>query len=449
MNLTSVTGFSLLDYVLDVARFYRAINGEAANKQDLEKAVLKTSEERRRRWLVEVGVRTRTPKEKGIIQDCLEVMLGKWSLLEPKDDMITPTTNLMQIGELLQASREADAKQHLLDAMLRSRKEIPFSPSNILLKIRNRTSPQIFRMAFCCSYSQDKKRRSKVLPEPGPECLYTNRDGTALDDFVFVKDILDTNFRAFDIMCDWGLFFELLDYISLESEDLKDILFKKVGQGYMEQVALKAPEYLPEGARVLGVTVNRPTRLVYLTMQMASVSEILSGVQEIEGPHLSTFSKSCVRNLCAILQPIDEDTSKEEMLSIARARGILILSDGPDIFGIPSDSEFSKLHPDRTYLLAMREPGIEEFANSVRETHRNLTGGRPIVPVWAGDLSEAVCYELRIPESVFTNNLLKLKGLGKVQFHKSPLIWQVAGSKGRRRRPIIFGGRGYGKVSLV
>ena len=175
----------------------------------LEKAIQQTSKRLRDKWFTQLGLRIkREPKTEGIIRECLNVMLGRWGLLERKDGRISGSQRLVEIGAMLTESREMDARWHLYDAMLRSKRETAFSSSNLLLKIRNSRSDRTFRVTFTMHGRVIRDDKGEHLR--GPECRFTHEDGTALNDASFVQDELSTNFRAFDIMVDWGLFFCLL-----------------------------------------------------------------------------------------------------------------------------------------------------------------------------------------------------------------------------------------------
>lgn len=440
--MSSVTGFSHLEYVFAAAEALRNSPNHCATPDDIKMAIKKVAEERIHQWLIKVGWKLESRRPDKIIDDCLQA-LKKWKLVKQEGECIKATNEILLMGELLERKQDVDARRILLNSILCSNKELPFHPSNILLKIRDSGPEHKIKMVFAGQMEnvEKRQRKSKTLDEMSMEIPFITESGTALDDGSFVKEKLQTNFRAFDIMCDWGTFFELLDYRSLEPGAMNNLLYEYASHNYLIDLAKKY------GYK--SVYIERPKRMVYLTVRIASLSElIVAHRSEIDKLNLNDFARRCIKEILSALDfASHEEVSAEKIIEKGLERGIYFISDGPSIYGFVGKNDFHLIDPQKTYALMYPKVTLDDFEACVKKNHDKLSNGRPMVPVWVGDLAELVCAELRIPESLFRELLLKLKLKEVVVFHKAPMF--IAGVKRRRRLPIVNEtGRSYQMVSL-
>jgi hypothetical protein len=442
--MSSVTGFSHLEYVFAAAEVLRNSPDHRATSDDIKEAIKKVAKERLHQWLIKVGWRfgeQHLPKK--IIDDCLQA-LKKWKLVKQEGMYIKATDEILFIGELLEKKQDIDARRMLLNSIWCSSKELPFHPSNILMKIRDSGPEHKIKMVFSGipeKVEENGRRKCITLEEMSMEIPFITESGVALDDGSFVKEKLRTNFRAFDVMRDWGVFFELLDYRSLEPGTMNNLLSKYASPNYLDELAKK------HGCK--SVRIERPKQMVYLTVRIASLSELMDVHRdELNKPNLNDFAQSCIKEILSELNfTTHEEISVEKIIESGLSKGIFFVSDGPDVYGFIGKDSFNLINPHRTYALMRPKVTLEDFKACVNKIHDKLSNGRPMVPVWIGDLAELVCAELRIPESLFKELLLKLKLMGAVFFHKAPMF--IAGVKRRRRLPIVDEtGRSYQMVSL-
>jgi len=444
--MSGVTGFSHLEYVFAAAEVLKNSPDHRATSDDIKEAIRKVAKERLHQWLIKVGWRLdeqHLPNK--IIDDCLQA-LKKWKLVKQEGMYIKATDEILLMGELLEKKQDIDARRILLNSILRSNKELPFHPSNILINIRNSGPEHKIKMVFSgitekVEQNGRRKRKSITLEEMSMEIPFITESGVALDDGFFVKEKLQTNFRAFDVMRDWGVFFELLDYRSLEPGTMNNLLSKYASPNYFDELAKKY------GCK--SVHIERPKQMVYLTVRIASLSELMDVHRdELNKPNLNDFAQRCIKEILSELNlTTHEEISAEKIIESGLRRGISFVSDGPNVYGFIEKESLNLINPYRTYALMHPKVTLEDFKTCVEKIHDKLSNGRPSVPVWVGDLAELVCAELRIPESLFEELLLKLKLAGKVFFHKAPMF--IAGVKRRRRLPIVDEtGRSYHMVSL-
>jgi len=412
--LGGVTGFSHLEYIFAAAKVLKEKPDGRCERDEIIEAIKESAERRIQEWFAKVGWREQRRPGK-IIEECLRAM-KKWNLIDLDENIVKAKEEILLIGSLLEKSQVNYAKKRLLNAILTSRKEKPFHPSNLLMKIRNSGPMHKIRLVF-----RGKKEMSKEIP-------FVTESGMVPDDGCFVKEILRTNFRAIDVIRDWGVFFELLDYTSLESKYLNEISKK---YGYQRE------------------KIERPRHLLFLTVRIASLSELKQAILENpENLGINDFSQRCIREILQTLNFRNGNVTFERIVEKSLEMNLDVISDGPEAYGYITKDNIHLIDPQRTYVIMRPKINLEDFKRCVEESHRKITGGRPIIPVWVGDLAETVCANLRIPESLFRKLLLELKVTGAVVFHKAPMF--IAGVKRRRRLPIVDEtGRSYQQVSLV
>lgn len=443
--MSSVTGFSHLEYIFAAAEALKNSPDHCATPEDIKKAIKQVAKERIHQWLIKVGWKESRQPDK-IIDYCLQA-LKKWKLVKQEDTCIKAMNEILLIAELLEKKQDAAARRILLNSILRSNKELPFHPSNLLIKIRDSGPDHKIKMVFTGKLekaAEKEQRKSKTLEEMSMEIPFVTESGVALDDGSFVKEKLQTNFRAFDVMRDWGKFFELLDSRSLEPGAMKSLLHKYAPSNYLVDLAKKY------GYK--SVHIERPKQMVYLTVRIASLSELMvahsNHSNEIGKLNLKDFAQRCIKEILSALDftPYEEITA-EKIVDRGVERGIHFISDGPNIYGFVERNDLHSIDPQRTYALIHPKVTLDTFETCIKKNHDKLSNGRPMVPVWVGDLAELVCAELRIPESLFKELLLKLKLREVVVFHKAPMF--IAGVKRRRRLPIVDEtGRSYQMISL-
>jgi len=454
---TSVTGFSRLVYILDMAKYCR--NRNQVKGKELLEVVLKTAEELEEDWMIKVGKRP-GKKAGNIARTCVEA-LTKWGVLSKvqtglaiEETTYTPSKKLRIIGELVANGREEEAKHHLLDVVLTGGEE-PFYPSRLWVPIRDYRIKIIQVMFGCRKTGEDGKKHIKTVP--GPTISFKEAEGIAYDDGIFVRDRVNTNFRAFDIMCGkggWGEFFGIINNFPLETSVLESRLTR-------EQITEARKKY-----SCSTIVVKRPALGVYLTVLLASFDElkrallILEKNQSLSLEELalnldkSTHAVECITNILYRLNLISKEGTKwkrshegeitfRELFERSKGKSVVI-SDSPRAMGVRKEFH-PDLDPKRCYVLMKAPMSLSIFEETVTEIYGKLVRDRFGYPVWIGDLQNSVCRVLRITKDVFQNFLLKLHEKGTVNLHKAPILDERIAYK---RLPIIHQGRAYYQVSI-
>jgi len=423
--------------------------------------VLKTAEELEEDWLIKVGKRAGKKANK-IAQTCVEAST-KWGFLSKvqtgthaltiEKTTYTPSKELRNIGELFANGREEEAKHHFLDAVLAGGEE-PFYPSRLWVPIRDSRIESIQVMFGCRKVGKDGKKHMETVP--GPTIFFKEADGIAYDDGIFVRDRVNTNFRAFDIMCwkgGWGEFFGIINNFPLEMSALTSRLTKEQLNEAKEKYSCST------------IAIKRPVHGVYLTVLLASFDELLSTFLLLEKPlsledlasdlDKNTYTIECITNILHRLKLISKEGTKwkrsyedeitfRELFERSKGKSVVICDHS---LAVGVRKEFSSdLNPKRCYVLMKMSTSLSMFEKTVTEIYGSLVKDRFGYPVWIGDLQNSVCRVLRITKDVFQDLLLKLHEKEIVNLHRAPTLGMRAVAY--KRRPIIYQERAYYKVSI-
>ncbi len=405
----AVTGISHIEYILPIASYAFTEKKNVLKIDDIFNIVRSEAIKREKEKALAIGkfwqdYDKKIAKKKNFLQGIttsLILAMKKWGLMketEPKGNfqVLQP---LLIIGNLNSVGDLEKAKLYLYELILKSKKEKPFEPLNFLMKIRDNVVEKIEALFM-------KNAEEKV------ESFHVPRlEGRAYNDNLFVRKILGTNFRSFDIMKDWGRFFELLETyeevpISVDRE------YEKI----------KYPKYEVFLTKIL-CTVDEMYKFLEFTKESSSVSitdlmdnfkkskyavisilhnlKVLNMIEYREGKIIASNIGLSIQNVEQLLKVIYE--------GIRLKKGFLVV-DSPEDKAVLL--EFSHdINVDPSYLLVIFNSSwsLADFEKTVRDVYDNLTGGMHYRYVWIPLLRKEVCRELRIHGSMFDHLLSRLK----------------------------------------
>jgi hypothetical protein len=380
-------------------------SGYAISEENISKDLKQIAEQRRRLsariWagfqLTKTIPLTREKKPPKY-QKVLNTM-RKWGLAESSQNRILPTQEGLELGRAYIQNAER-GRLLLYNTILKHESDIPFSPRNFLLKLRDYTT-------------------DKVEPEPADKNLRDtfhkivdlkeSISGEAFDDKAFVRHV-NTNYFSFDVMRDWAIYFEFINSAQLSHEERE----------YMSCVA--------------GLPLYRPRYRIYLVSRISTFLESISVLQLIRESGSCTveyvrdrfgssrFTLDCVlHNLvwCGILTDrngigFDQDLlarlpdSPEEFSELLLARVLklperfFVFSDWPSKTGLISTiRQASGIPPTNMLVFGKPQIGEELFLRELKKAHLEVSNNDALRYAWIPAVRQLVCRRLRLSNHQF------------------------------------------------
>jgi hypothetical protein len=403
----AVTGISHIEYIFPIATYVHMQNKDSITKEEILSIVREEAIRREKEKALALGkfwqdYEKKLAKKKSFLKgitDSLILAMRKWGLIEDArtKEIFQVLPPLRDIGKLNSMTEVEKAKIRLYELILRSKKETPFEPFNLLMQIRNNVLDEIEAIV-----KRDHKKIIERFQVPYSE-------GRVYNDNFFVYKKLGTNFRSFDIMTDWGYFFELLD-----TYETSPILIKEAKRRVLY------PKYEVFLTKVIS-TINEMNQFLEFAKEKTEPLSINDFQDKFK------YSKYATISVLHNLKALDLLEYKEEKIGISSkalsiqdvkeltkaifekitTRGGLIILDAPEEKAVLSTFS-TNINPNYTLIMLNPSWSLEDFEKSIRSAYDRLTKGMVYRYVWISKLRKEVCRELRIHSSTFDSFLCKL-----------------------------------------
>jgi hypothetical protein len=404
----AVTGISHIDYIFPIATYVNMQSKDSVTKEEILYIVREEAKRREKEKALATGkfwqdYEKKLLKKKRFLEgitNSLILAMRKWGLIRESatNGVFRVLPALHDIGMLNVTHKVEMAKIRLYDLILKSKKESPFEPSNLLLQIRNNLLDKIEAII-------EKEKNKQIIESFSIPYL----EGRAYNDNIFVRKKLGTNFRSFDIMKDWGSFFELLDVyeeIPISNINVKgrilypkyEVFLTKVISTVKEMIQFL--EFVREKSKPL--TINDfQNQFRYSKYVTVSILHNLKALDLIE------YEEENIRISSMVQSTRDAKDLTKTIFNEITPRGGLIVLDSPKEKAVLS--EFCR-EIDPTYMFVMMNPSwkLDDFEKVLRASYNRFTGGLGYRYTWIAKLRKEVCRELRIHSSMFDSFLCRL-----------------------------------------
>lgn len=417
----SVTGISHIDYIFPIAAYAYLLKKDSITRREILHIVREEAVKREREKALYLGkfwqdYEKKLARKKSFLEGItgsLILAMRKWGLIEKIDrnESFKVLPILYKIGELYTAKRTKLAKIRLLDSILNSKKENPFEPFNFLMKIRNNVVDRIEVVV--------KRGKNDRLIET---FTVSELEGRAYNDHLFVYKKLGTNFRSFDIMVDWGIFFELLytyNKTPLSKIDIEGTILYPKYEVFLTKVLCTLNEmvmffdFIKNKGQGLEIEDFRD-RFPYNKYVIVS---ILHNLKALDIIHYHKGKIEIPDSLRSIAN--SEKLGKIILRKIASKEGLLLI-DSPNEKGVYLQA-ITDFAPEYTIVAMDPQWKLSDFEKALRASYSRLTGGLSYRYMWIAKIKEEVCRELRIHGSTFDSYLCKLaeERPGLIEFSKA------------------------------
>jgi hypothetical protein len=405
----AVTGISHIEYILPIASYAFTEKKDTISIEEILSIVRNEAIKREKEKALAIGkfwqdYEKKMAKKRSFLQGIttsLILAMKKWGLIKEIEPRRTfqVLSALFDIGNFNLIGDLERAKLYLYELILKSKKEKPFEPLNFLMKIRDNKLEEIEAVI-----KRGDEEIVEIFKVPYLE-------GRVYNDNRFVCKVLETNFRSFDIMKDWGRFFELIDTyeevpISIDAKNGKieypkyEVFLTKVVCTIDE--AHKFLEFAKE-KNVASITdfIDNFKKSKYATISILHNLKALNLIEYKEGRIIASNSGLSIQKIEELVKAVFE--------GIMLRKGFLVV-DSPEDKAVLLEPS-SRINVDPRYSLIMFNPSwsLTDFERTIKEFYDRLTGGMHYRYVWIPLLRKEVCRELRIHSSMFDSLLSKLK----------------------------------------
>lgn len=450
MGRRSVSRFSPLQYILEIATY--STDKESLSVIDvleiIAQARKKIELERAERPFTRISLSYAEEedywKQKYVKRRAEEVyrVLRKWNLLDENGEV---TNRLKKIGEFyheyLMSGKEDKleiSKNLLLDSILKSGKEEPFSPSRFLLKIRDH---YLSRLKVKC-----KTRNKKIIER----IIDINEEGIAYATKDFVEKVINTNLVSFQVLRDWGKFFELTNWfrMRLRDPDVINVISPKFGI-YLTRQTCTLYEMIQASTFICSRKSMSPQELMqYMSHKnkknysLYVIKSILYGLE-----YLGLVKKELGNYV--FTAPIE--ISPRNMILLGLKKNCLILSEG-ERRGVVFKLEEKLIDEDPRKILFLFKPKIDlqKFYKGLKQVYSSLLTYRAQNFVYIPVLREETCKFLRITDNTF-DRLLKdcaHKYYDELEFVRAPQRFGLL-KEAKFGRPIILNDNAYYLIRIM
>lgn len=451
MQKRSVSRFSPLDYILEIAAY--STNKKMLDIVDIleiiaqvrKKIELKRAEHPFTRISLSLAEKEDYWKQKYVKRRAKEVygVLRKWKLLDENSGV---TSKFKKIGEFYQdylTTRKEDkleiSKILLLDSILTSKKEEPFFPSRFLLKIRDHSLSQL---TVKC------KIRNNEITE---KIIDVNEEGIAYATKDFVEKVVNTNLVSFQVLRDWGKFFELTNWfqVRLKDPNVTSVISPKFGIYLTRQICTlyeieqaltffirNKKSAFPHELMQYMSHMNKKDYSLYVIKSLLSGLEQLGLVKEDSGKYI--FTGPC-------------EITPRNVILLGLKKNCLIISDGMQK-GVIFKLEENLMSEDLHKILFLFKPKIDlqNFYNGLKQVYSLLLTDRTQNFVYIPVLREETCKLLRITDNTFDYLLKECahQYYNELEFVRAPQRFGLL-KEAKFGRPIILNDNAYYLIRII
>ena len=347
-------------------------------------------------------------------------ILLRWKLLEQTDgEKWKVTQDLKKIGRLYTKFKKGKEKKDLemaqrvlLNRILHA--EQPFRPSRFLMNIRNSALKEIeIKIKY-------KGKMHPLKGETAQKTMPIEHEGVAYSTENFVREIINSNFRSFDIMRTWGKFFEITNWyrVKMPSTQEVEVLSPKYG------IYLTRHLMTYEEAKLVIEFIQQENKFAF--------EKLRSYLSDLAGHPYNTYSVQSILNCLnrlGLVTNIEEPRvvialSKFDLkttIEIALRRGELVLAEAEKSY-VHFDY-FNEIDEMKTYFLVSPYFTPDSFYKTLKKAYNELIRGPAQHFVSIPLLRERTCLLLRINDQEFDRLLTHIAGKKqeKLYFSKLPL----------------------------
>jgi hypothetical protein len=404
-----VTGISHIEYILPVSSY--AKDKTLISRREILEVVRKEAAERERVEAIFAGKGTDYQKKiksephflEGITNSLILAM-KKWELLGKVtvDGALPVLQSLKNLGAIDKTDTCGllQAKTSMYDSIIRSGREKIFEPSNLLLSVRDNSTSSVGAVM--------KENIGEKIEEISiPKC-----DGRAYNDYYFVHMKLNTNFRSFDIMRDWGYYFGLLneyDRVPISVDNGRRILYPQY-EVYLTRTICNIYEIAQTIQQLMNGGGVLPTKDLAELLGKNTYS-VVSIVFNLKSIGLASYrgGEIILEEQSLKINMYDEETLYQSICSRIKQTGSMLVSDDPSSRGMLNPNvEIRNLDTKHLYLMTDTSWKIEDFEKALREAYLKVTNGKPYRYAYIQSVRKETCRALRIHDDAFDKYLTEL-----------------------------------------
>ena len=439
MGKRSVSRFSSLRYILQIGA--DSISKKELTTDDVLQSIVKTRKEIELERIGHPFTRVSLShaeqesywKKKYIRRRADETykILEKWNLID-ENGRVTET--LEKIGQAYNeyrlSGRENNlelAKKLLLNAILSCGKEEPFNPSRFLMKIRD------------CSLHELLIKGRIDQKEIVTKTIQVDEEGIAYATRTFINQVANTNPVTFEVLRDWGKFFELTNWFQVRLKGLTNfrVISPKFGIYLTRSVCTlrellfaalfiknEGPTSNEELSFHLSESLERKYNL-YTIRSILYALDFLGLVTQQSGKYVFTGSTK-INSVNLIEKTLKKDCL---ILSEGNRKGVIF----------KHNKDFSDIDENKVFLLFKPRINLKTFYKVMETTFSSLLVHATQHFVYIPVLREETCKALRVSDRVFDNLLTECarEYYEKIEFVRAPQRFGLK-KEAKFGRPIIL-----------